>query len=109
MRAPTGTFSSMNYPNPYPNDRECSWSIEVDPGNRVELSILDQDIEPSENCTNDALRVISLITLLVEVPTSFSLAFRQYSCTMPWVGGKGEGRGWGGGREVHHLFFTVSF
>ena len=59
MRTPTGNFTSLNYPNPYPNYRECSWNIEVAPSNRVELTIHDQDIQQSANCTSDQLIVSS--------------------------------------------------
>lgn len=52
-----GEFQSPKYPLPYPNDLECLWQIKTIPGQGVELTVTDMDIEETANCTNDALVV----------------------------------------------------
>lgn len=36
--ARNGAFASPSYPNSYPANTECVWTIRVSPGNRVQLS-----------------------------------------------------------------------
>ncbi|XP_011185073.1 cubilin homolog [Zeugodacus cucurbitae] len=55
----TGEFESPNYPLPYPNDVECVWEIKTTPGQGVELTVTDMNIEETVNCTNDALVISS--------------------------------------------------
>ncbi|XP_050328157.1 cubilin homolog [Bactrocera neohumeralis] len=55
----TGEFESPNHPLPYPNDIECMWEIKTTPGQGVELTITDLDIEETVNCTHDALVISS--------------------------------------------------
>ena len=57
LRAETGTFSSLKHPLMYPNNMECYWLIHAQPGQVIELTVLDMDIEESLNCTKDALVV----------------------------------------------------
>ncbi|CAH1775425.1 unnamed protein product [Owenia fusiformis] len=57
LTGPTGELSSPNYPNPYPNRRECLWKITVEIGMRVELSIDDFDLESHSECNYDVLEV----------------------------------------------------
>ncbi|XP_036318853.1 cubilin homolog [Rhagoletis pomonella] len=55
----TGEFQSPNHPLPYPNDIECMWEIKTTPGQGVELTVTELDIEETVNCTNDALVISS--------------------------------------------------
>ncbi|XP_014459376.2 discoidin, CUB and LCCL domain-containing protein 2 [Alligator mississippiensis] len=53
----SGTFSSINYPQTYPNSSVCEWEIRVKPGERVQLKFGDFDIEDSNSCHFNYLRV----------------------------------------------------
>ncbi|XP_070536661.1 cubilin-like [Ptychodera flava] len=52
-----GAFNSPMYPNNYPNDIECVWTITPSIGNRVLLVFSLIDIEPAVNCQNDFVEV----------------------------------------------------
>ncbi|KAM4704392.1 LOW QUALITY PROTEIN: complement C1r subcomponent-like [Rhinophrynus dorsalis] len=54
-----GLVKSPNYPKPYPNNNQTSWDIEVPEGYRVSLTFLVFDIEPSENCDYDFVKVLA--------------------------------------------------
>lgn len=53
----SGTFTSPEYPEPYPNERECVWRIEVAPGSSIQLTITDFDVEKHTSCSYDVLEV----------------------------------------------------
>ncbi|KAF2368216.1 EGF-like domain, partial [Trinorchestia longiramus] len=54
-----GNFSSPGFPNDYPSDVECVWTITTSPGHSIRLSFLQQfDIETSANCENDFVEVM---------------------------------------------------
>lgn len=36
----TGAFNSPNYPDAYPPNVECVWTIRSSPGNRIQLSFM---------------------------------------------------------------------
>ncbi|XP_071787824.1 cubilin-like isoform X2 [Asterias amurensis] len=55
----TGSLSSPNYPNPYDHSRVCTWTITVDYGHSITLTITDFDVEASNDCQYDALNVYS--------------------------------------------------
>ncbi|CAG0896972.1 unnamed protein product [Darwinula stevensoni] len=42
---PTGNFSSPNYPDEYPNNILCDYFIDVEPGNGIELTFVDFELE----------------------------------------------------------------
>ena len=54
-------FTSPNYPNIYPNAIECVWLIQTTLGSKIELTITEFDLEPSQgrdgNCHFDELNV----------------------------------------------------
>jgi cubilin len=54
---PTGTFSSPNYPLPYPDNTQCQWTIVADYGNIIQLIVEDFDFEKSGDCQYDGLMV----------------------------------------------------
>lgn len=57
MNKPEGTFTSPNYPRPYPHDTHCQWTIEVEYGHLVEITFLDFDFEATTDCAQDGLVV----------------------------------------------------
>ena len=48
-----GTVISPNYPNYYPNNIDETYSIEVEPGSRIEVTFLDFDLESATRCQYD--------------------------------------------------------
>ncbi|CAH2282322.1 cubilin [Pelobates cultripes] len=55
---PTGYIISPNYPNNYPQNSDCIWTIIVQNGESVQLSFQDQfDIQPSESCDSSYLEL----------------------------------------------------
>lgn len=55
---PEGSFSSPSYPNAYPANKECVYTINQSPGSVVTLSFTAFDLEGSTNCIYDYLTVI---------------------------------------------------
>uniref|UniRef100_A0A171AMT0 Cubilin-like protein n=1 Tax=Triatoma infestans TaxID=30076 RepID=A0A171AMT0_TRIIF len=53
----SGTIVSPNYPDNYPPNSECVWTLYTSPGNRVMLEIVELNIEMSESCNSDYLEV----------------------------------------------------
>lgn len=53
----SGKIASPNYPNSYPLNIECVWTIQVAAGNKVTLNIEKLDIPSTENCVDDYLEV----------------------------------------------------
>ncbi|KAH0628580.1 hypothetical protein JD844_009923, partial [Phrynosoma platyrhinos] len=54
-----GEILSPNYPQAYPNDAQESWEISVPPGYGIHLYFTHLDIEPSQNCEYDFVKVMS--------------------------------------------------
>ncbi|XP_063003684.1 cubilin [Elgaria multicarinata webbii] len=52
-----GAFSSPNFPEPYPMNVECVWNIPSSPGNRLQLSFTEFQMEESEGCTKDYVEI----------------------------------------------------
>ncbi|XP_053215446.1 cubilin [Podarcis raffonei] len=52
-----GAFNSPNFPEPYPPNIECVWNILVSPGNRLQLSFTDFQMEASDDCNKDYLEI----------------------------------------------------
>jgi len=53
-----GKISTKNYPNLYPNNEECEWTIAVLPGNKISLQFVERfSLEQSVNCTKDYVQV----------------------------------------------------
>ncbi|KAJ8000711.1 hypothetical protein DPEC_G00183190 [Dallia pectoralis] len=55
LKAPSGEFTSVNYPSSYANCWSCSWRITVDPGKVIHLWFEDFSLEPTDQCTADFL------------------------------------------------------
>ncbi|XP_063004602.1 complement C1r subcomponent [Melospiza melodia melodia] len=52
-----GEIRSPNYPKPYPNDNISSWDIQVPKGYVVKLTFKYFDLEPSESCFYDYVKI----------------------------------------------------
>ncbi|XP_025892999.1 complement C1s subcomponent isoform X2 [Nothoprocta perdicaria] len=54
-----GEILSPNYPQVYPNDVQESWEIQVPPGYGIHLYFTHLDLEPSQNCEYDSVKILS--------------------------------------------------
>lgn len=45
----SGTIESPNFPDPYPHNRNCTWTITAPPGNRINATFSHFDIEDSHH------------------------------------------------------------
>ncbi|KAK9396207.1 cubilin [Crotalus adamanteus] len=52
-----GAFNSPSFPEPYPLNIECVWNLLSSPGNRLQLSFTDFQVEESEGCTRDYIEI----------------------------------------------------
>ncbi|KAF6107923.1 CUB domain containing protein 2 [Phyllostomus discolor] len=57
LSAPSGNFSSPNFPRPYPYNTECSWLIVVAEGSSVLLTFHAFDLEYHDTCGFDFLEI----------------------------------------------------
>ncbi|XP_053714419.1 cubilin isoform X1 [Synchiropus splendidus] len=53
----SGAFNSPNYPDAYPPNVECVWTIKSSPGNRLQLSFIMFHLQGSFGCNNDYLEI----------------------------------------------------
>ncbi|XP_033761795.1 cubilin-like [Pecten maximus] len=54
---PTGSFISPNYPNTYPHNAECFWTITASRGSQIVLNITDIDMEGGSSCYFDYILI----------------------------------------------------
>ncbi|KAG5893859.1 hypothetical protein JTB14_005468 [Gonioctena quinquepunctata] len=52
-----GVIKSPRYPESYPFNRECTWTIHVKPGQQIMLNVTDFNIEFYSGCTYDWLEI----------------------------------------------------
>uniref|UniRef100_A0A8C4D9G2 Cubilin n=1 Tax=Dicentrarchus labrax TaxID=13489 RepID=A0A8C4D9G2_DICLA len=52
-----GAFNSPNYPDAYPPNVECVWTIRSSPGNRLQLSFIMFQLQGDSGCQNDYLEI----------------------------------------------------
>ncbi|XP_031795774.1 cubilin [Sarcophilus harrisii] len=57
LTGPSGFFTSPQYPEKYPPNKECIWYIHTAPGSSIQLTIEDFDVEHHSNCRFDVLEV----------------------------------------------------
>ncbi|XP_015793831.1 dorsal-ventral patterning tolloid-like protein 1 [Tetranychus urticae] len=55
--SPFGLISSPNYPEPYPNRKDCAWLFTTTPGHRIKLAFEDFELEIHPECAYDHLLV----------------------------------------------------
>ncbi|XP_013879229.1 cubilin [Austrofundulus limnaeus] len=53
----SGAFNSPNFPDAYPPNIECVWTIRSSPGNRLQLSFITFNLQGGSNCQNDYLEI----------------------------------------------------
>nr|XP_020470999.1 cubilin [Monopterus albus] len=53
----SGAFNSPNYPDAYPSNVECVWTIRSSPGNRLQLSFIMFHLQGGSGCQNDYLEI----------------------------------------------------
>ncbi|KAH3692443.1 hypothetical protein DPMN_194284 [Dreissena polymorpha] len=53
----SGSFVSPGYPNSYPSNTECVWTVAVSPGNRVQLAFSVFNMEDHEFCNLDYVEI----------------------------------------------------
>lgn len=54
---PEGILTSPNFPDPYSNNMNCKWNIQTEFGKLIVLNMTEIDIEMSDGCKNDFLKV----------------------------------------------------
>ncbi|XP_036016042.1 discoidin, CUB and LCCL domain-containing protein 2 isoform X2 [Mus musculus] len=55
----SGTLTSINYPHTYPNSTVCEWEIRVRTGERIRIKFGDFDIEDSDYCHLNYLKIFN--------------------------------------------------
>lgn len=53
----TGVITSPNYPDNYPHQRECTWTITAPEGNQILLNVTNFSLENHPNCNYDFLEI----------------------------------------------------
>ncbi|KAM4718445.1 cubilin [Anableps anableps] len=53
----SGAFNSPNYPDPYPPNTECVWTLRSSPGNRIQVSVITFHLQGDSDCQNDYLEI----------------------------------------------------
>lgn len=57
LRENEGFFTSPNYPQHYPGNIDCEWTIEMEYGHNIEITVYDLDLERVSNCMYDGFQV----------------------------------------------------
>ena len=57
LTAESGRIANPGYPDNYPINAECIWTFGGSPGNRVQLTFIELEIEESQNCNRDYVEV----------------------------------------------------
>lgn len=57
ISSPTAEVTSPNYPEDYPNKKDCAWHFTATPGHRIKLVFTDFDLEPQPECTYDYIAI----------------------------------------------------
>jgi len=56
-----GILESLNYPNDYPLNERCNWTIQATKGNTLNYSFTAFDLEDGSDCDRDFLKVCTHI------------------------------------------------
>jgi hypothetical protein len=57
LRRPSGELSTPNFPENYPNKKECAWFITTTPGQRVRVQFIEFELEVHQECAYDSLQL----------------------------------------------------
>lgn len=58
LSGPKGVVESLNFPNEYPSNSECSWTIQATTGNTVNYTFTAFQVEASSSfCDYDYIKV----------------------------------------------------
>uniref|UniRef100_A0A8C5FRN7 Metalloendopeptidase n=1 Tax=Gadus morhua TaxID=8049 RepID=A0A8C5FRN7_GADMO len=57
VTALTGTLSSPNWPDTYPSQKACTWSLATLPGHRIKIAFNELDMEAHLECVYDHLQI----------------------------------------------------
>uniref|UniRef100_A0A1B0D3H0 Uncharacterized protein n=1 Tax=Phlebotomus papatasi TaxID=29031 RepID=A0A1B0D3H0_PHLPP len=57
LKSEKGQFASPNYPNPYPANVECVWTLEASPGNKIQVEFSEFALADSETCSEEYLEI----------------------------------------------------
>ncbi|XP_067908925.1 deleted in malignant brain tumors 1 protein-like isoform X2 [Heterodontus francisci] len=53
----SGSFTSPNYPEHYPDNQQCTWCIQVSHNQKIKLEFVDLQIETSPSCGRDYILI----------------------------------------------------
>lgn len=54
---PQGNINSQNYPKNYEANSKCEWLLQTEDSHSIIFQFTDFDIEASDNCTKDVVRI----------------------------------------------------
>ena len=54
---PSADVVSPNYPDDYPNKKDCTWHYTATLGHRIKLHFIEFDLEPSQECSYDYIAI----------------------------------------------------
>ena len=57
VRSAVGKLHSPNYPNDYPADSNCQYTVATNPGNGMTLAFEDFELEETVDCTRDSVQL----------------------------------------------------
>mgnify|MGYP001169714629 FL=1 len=57
LNGPSGSLTSPSYPSPYHHNAECAWTIRTSKGSKINFVFLDLDLETSNDCNYDFVRI----------------------------------------------------
>ena len=57
LNGPSGSLTSPSYPSPYHHNAECAWTIRTSKGSKINFVFLDLDLETSNECNYDFVRI----------------------------------------------------
>lgn len=65
-----GVFSSPSYPSIYPNNKDCTWNLVGNAGERIRLSFVTFDLQDNFVCSNDYVEVNEVLNLVLRLDRS---------------------------------------
>ncbi|XP_069470463.1 membrane frizzled-related protein isoform X2 [Ambystoma mexicanum] len=83
LREPKGSFSSPNYPSPYPPNMHCVWRIVAGEGQVIQLKIESLSIEGFANCLFDRVEVFEEAGLAQANPMNPSQEVSRFCGNVP--------------------------